>query len=66
MVIGDFRCIALLGQGAFGKVFLVQNSFNIHRNSKLKLKKYPEQFAMKVIQKDNIWSEKVMHNFLEN
>lgn len=50
----DFESKYKLGQGAFGKVFLVQNKVNSLKNQSEKKKKLPEFFAMKVIDKNKI------------
>jgi len=40
MTIVDFKKKSQLGAGAFGEVFLVENTLNIKRNNKIKKKKY--------------------------
>lgn len=66
----SFRVIKLLGQGSFGKVYLVQNRINNWKNQKQREKQklkpgqklekeYPEFFAMKVVSKENIRGQKL-------
>jgi CRISPR/Cas system-associated endonuclease Cas3-HD len=51
----NFESKYKLGEGAFGKVFLVQNKINSELNKQDgSKKKLPEFFAMKVIEKNKI------------
>ena len=61
----SFRLIKMLGQGSFGKVYLVKNQNHVLKNEKMRQKQkvkpgqkleneYPEFFAMKVVSKENI------------
>ena len=66
----------MLGQGSFGKVYLVQNHTNILKNQKQRQKQkikpgqklekeYPEFFAMKVVSKENIRGQKLSNIICE-